>query len=570
MPKYSLPPDLQAKLVTELSQKILVSNRPADKLPLLEWVERYRRFDGLPPAIPNVLHDLYTDMHDEVVVLKAAQVGVSEWAINIVLWGADQKWAERGVCLYVFPKQEQMDDFSQDRVNRAIADSFYLKERVMQVEGSEKANRARLRKIGGSPIYFRGSDAIMQTRSIDADIVIMDEVDVFKEGAIERVKQRLGSSMKPLVRSFSQPLYPGGPVDVLWERSDQRHYYLKCIYCGDEQFLDWYENVEFSTDYTDCRVVCRNRTCRRPLDRLALGRWIPHNPSSDIHGYHVNKLYSPRANMKEMLRKSIAFDDPEALQSFYNADLGVPYKPAGTPGLEDYRRDTYPWGDPSVFEGWETYMGIDPGRKLHLTVVGRAQYGDPWRLLFRETLDHFDIPDTSKPPPSVELRWQQFKPRLTVIDGQGEPRATVEWANKHPGRVLRWFHRPGALEPKFQDDEVHYHRTSLLDNLYAVLKAGKCILHTNAGPEFYDQLQAPIREIKKDKDGRLVARYSPSRPDHYAFALSYALVAAGARPSSGMISVVPKVEADIPTVSIARPSWATTPVSRGWSRWKIK
>ena len=387
-------------------------------MPLYEWHMRYRRFDGMPPMVPWPLIDIYQDMHPEIVVMKAAQVFISEWGISTVLWAADQRWADRGVCLYVFPKQEQIDDFSQDRVQRAISDSPYLEERVAQMDRGSRSNRTRLRKIGGRPVYFRGSDTVMQTRSIDADVVICDEVDLFKrtseEDAISRVKERMGSSKSSLFRAFSQPLYPGGPIDELYTNSDQRRYYIACDDCGHKQVLDWEKNVTFPTDLSDVKIVCSE--CRKPLDRLKKGEWVAHNPGSHVHGYHISKLYSPRANLLRMLRDSVS-DDPMVVQSFHNADLGQPYRPDGTPGLEEFKREIYPWMAPSRFN----YMGVDVGRQLHVACHGRDNYEQPFKLNFRQAIDSFD---------ELDKIFQLFKPEMCIIDGQGDPRATAARAEK--------------------------------------------------------------------------------------------------------------------------------------------
>lgn len=550
-----------------------------DVLSLLEWTMRYRRFDGVPPQIIPPLLDIYKDMHHELIIMKAAQVFISEYAINIALWGADQGWAERGVVLYVFPKQEQMDDFSQDRVGRAIAGSTYLQDRILQTDRSDNTNRARLRKVGGRPIYFRGSDSIAQARSVDADIVICDEVDLFKlpsegetggEGAIERVRQRLGSSRQPLFRAFSQPLYPDGPVDMLFKNSDQRYYYLKCESCGEKQPLVWERNVEVKDKGLEARIICYR--CRKPMNHLAVGEWIAHEPSNDPHGYHISKLYSPRMNMKDMVRKFKAQGDPGAVQSFYNADLGLPYRPQGTPGLGDFDREVYNWLEPSYFVGWEKYMGVDTGARQHISIIGRENADQPFRLIFREAVERFSHTGKDKKG-SVEWWWQQFEPRLTIIDGQGEPLKAQEWSEAHPGRVLRWFHKPAALESKFPEnsDQVHYHRTAFLDNLYAVLTTKQVILHVNAGTEFYNHLGANIREIVKDKEGRLQPRYMPMRVDHYAFALGFAILASGARPATSPIFIIGKPTDRDSNAGITRavPTWQGRGERvRDWNKWR--
>jgi len=577
--KYPLPAQLQNRLVNSLRTKVMEGVTRREVMPLYEWTMRYRRFDGVPPQIIPMLKNVYDDMHHELIIMKAAQVFISEYAINIALWGADQGWAERGVVLYVFPKQEQMDDFSQDRVGRAIAGSTYLQERILQTDRADNANRARLRKVGGRPVYFRGSDSIAQARSVDADIVICDEVDLFKlphegetgnEGAIERVRQRLGSSKNPLFRAFSQPLYPDGPVDMLFKTSDQRHYYLKCEACGEKQPLVWERNVEVKDKGLEARVICYR--CRKPMNRLMEGEWVAHEPANDPHGYHISKLYSPRMKMADLVRKFKAQTDPGAIQSFYNADLGLPYRPQGTPGLGDFSREQYNWLEPSFFETWEKYMGVDTGRTQWITVVGRPNSDEPFRLIFREGVDRFE--HTGKDTKgSVEWWWSQFKPRLTIIDGQGEPLMAQEWSEKHVGRVLRWFHKPAAIEAKYPEnsDEVHYHRTAFLDNLYAVLRTHQVILHVNAGTEFYNHLGANVREIIKDKDGRLQPRYLPLRADHYAFSLGYAILASGARPATSPITIIgkPTDRAAGSGIGAAIPKWTGVGErERNWTRWR--
>jgi len=572
--RIDAPPDKAKGFLEELSQRIQNPTRPRSVLSLYEWTMRYRRFDGRPPSISWPLHDIYHDMHPNIVIMKAAQVGISEWGINMGLWVCDQNWADRGVSLYVFPKQDQVDDFSQDRVMRAIRGSDYLRSRINHIDSSgANTNRTRLRKIGGRPIYFRGSDSIAQTRSIDADLVIADEVDLFKPGAVERIKERLGSSAAPLFRAFSQPLYPNGPIDMLFRESDQRYYYLKCEHCGLIQKLEWEHNVIFNMPVTDVQVVCRK--CRRPIDRLGKGEWVAEHEGAYVHGYHLSKLYSPNANLIEMALKSMAINDPERYQSFYNADLGVPYRPAGTPGLDEFTKDSYPWQEPLQ----ENYLGCDVGTMLHVTVYGRDSIHQPLRLLYCAEIDKFE---------KLEEIWRTFNPRLGVIDGQGDPRATIEWASKHPGRVYRWFHRPGALQAKFLPEseyQVHYHRTALLDNLYGLLRSKspvKVILHSLAPPDFWKHHENNIREIIKDSQGKMVPHYASVGPDHYAFASAFALLASGLRPSSSQGFVIPKAEFDVlePLASVGKAvtisdegteatiRWSGTGSGGRWNRWR--
>lgn len=568
--KPRVPLSIQQMAVNALATGIIVTKPgTGKKLSLLDWTMKYRRFGSHPPSIPYPLIDIYNDTHHEVVVMKAAQVFVSEWGINIVLWAADTKHADRGTSLYVFPKQEQMDDFSQARVNNAIEQSPYLTDKISSLDRRTSTNRVRLRRVAGSAIYFRGSDSESQIRAVDADVVIADEVDLWKEGVIEKAKERLGSSLYPLFRGFSQPQYPGGPIDQLYEKSDQRHYYVPCGSCGEKQHLLWDENVVFSDDLTNVKIICRK--CKQPMDRLAKGEWVAHNRNAYSHGYHISKLYSPRADLEAMARKSVNLTEDGAIQSFYNADLGIPYKPSGTPGLGDYRIEAYPTHQPMA----ESYLGCDPGKMLHTVVLGRPSYGEPLRLIYWSPLPDFN---GSAKTPGLEEIWNEYHPRKGIIDAGGEPRATKTWAMQHYGRVLRWSHRPNKPEPIYPNDsdEVHMERTALLDFLYGTLKRQEVWLPAGIERDFLEHLESNIREIKKDKNGRLIPIYTPQRADHYAFALAFAILAAGFGSTSGQPVVVSRDgampvavqhvgEMDTP-VQVSSPLWTSTGGPGRWPR----
>ena len=81
--------------------------------------------------------------------------------------------------------------------------------------------------------------------------------------------------------------------------------------------------------WSRARVVCREPGCRKPLDLYAPGEWRPAAPgNSAIRGYHLNRLYSPLANIRQMIEASQA-TTPSGLQEFHNSDLGEVFSPPG-------------------------------------------------------------------------------------------------------------------------------------------------------------------------------------------------------------------------------------------------
>jgi len=138
-------------------------------------------------GIPPCLVALYQDEAPEIVVLKSAQVGVSEYLISMALWAVDTQAGDRGVGLYVFPAIAQVSDFVRARVDPAIEESAYLAARVRPVKGvltssSKFADNVGLKRVGKGYLYFRGSNASAGLKSVDADIVVYDEVDELRPG----------------------------------------------------------------------------------------------------------------------------------------------------------------------------------------------------------------------------------------------------------------------------------------------------------------------------------------------------------------------------------------------------
>ena len=80
----------------------LARRHPED---LALWAEAYRRFDGKPMQLSPQLRSLYQDNHRVIVIQKAAQVGISEYLVNLALWSADTGWGGRGNALYTCPRR---------------------------------------------------------------------------------------------------------------------------------------------------------------------------------------------------------------------------------------------------------------------------------------------------------------------------------------------------------------------------------------------------------------------------------------------------------------------------------
>ncbi len=289
--------------------------------------------------LPRALQDIYGDTHPRIVVQKAAQVFVTEYLINSAMFVADTLQGSNGTALYVMPTQAQVNDFSQARVDRAIGESPYLRTRVAPPPpGRAGPLRQRLKKVGDGYIYLSGADP-KQLISIAADAVYLDEYDLMPDDVLPRATQRLAASTLGWLRVASTPRYPEAGIHALFLQSDQRYYFLPCPACGRAQRLEWEHNV----DPRRGLVVCRSARCRAPIDLWATGHWEATAPGNErIHGYHLSRLYSPLANIPQMVFESQA-TTPAAMQEFQNSVLGETFvAPGGRLSIADLdacRRD---------------------------------------------------------------------------------------------------------------------------------------------------------------------------------------------------------------------------------------
>src|SRR3972149_935256 len=488
---------------------------------LLAWTKKYRLINGLPPELPPSQVAMYQDLSPEVVVMKGTQIFISEYLVNLSLWALDTKFGSRGNILYTMPTQLQMDDFAQSRIDKAIEDSTYLRRRFEKAFLAKQVNRTRLKRIGGSSLHLRGSDSLKQLISVDADIVINDEVDWFTEDTVAWSKERLGSAKHPLFRAVSKPTYPGYGIHLMYQNSDQRHWQIKCEHCNRWQVLDWEHNIVFDVDNETSsayNIQCLCAHCKQTLNRLsANGEWVADFPGRQVHGYHLPRLISPLANLKKMAEDSLNITDIPKIQSFYNSGLGLAYAPKGGHLSESELRfsSEYPF-EPAT----SGYGGVDVGLKLHACVI---QYTEDGLVVCQaEEFDDFS---------ELDIWFKRNNLRLVVIDARGDPRATLEWTSKYPGRVYRWSHIENMNDVRYSEDtqEVKLNRTVLLDTMYSKIRDGQLVfpITIRQVPGFISHMRALVRELVKDQRlNRLIPRYVGAAADHYAFALAYSVLAA--------------------------------------------
>lgn len=475
---------------------------------------------------------------------KAGQMGLSEYAVSYAMHAAD---ARKATVLYVFPTNEHVSDFSSARIGPAIEASPYLGSIVIDgggEGGDEKkrgADRVTLKRIGNRFIYLRGAKvqnngSAPQLKSIDADVLVLDEVDEMDPRALPIAEKRLGHSDIGEIRYISTPTYAGYGIHAEWLKSDQREWHVQCAACGEWQpltinqaVIEWDQlgrPVRWHGQAAG-RAFLACRRCAAAINRLGAGRWIAARPGIETVGFHFTKLFS-RAVSLDTLIESLQTVDETKRKETYNQDLGETYTPRGgqitDEVLDECRRD-YAHG-PRHKEG--TVMGADVGKVIHAVIRGdmdpetgeRPQY-------WAGEIDTFDE--------LIEMM-HRYNVVSLVIDALPETTMCRQvQAAFRPGTVYLAYYNQNKLGSKqiepigwdVEEGVVNLDRTRTLDQTFALVTSGLNTLpaHARDVKDYYAHLKAPVRVIEDGPGGVKVARYVESGPDHLAHAENYCRIA---------------------------------------------
>lgn len=521
--------------------KEAAAKRAEKGLPLLDWMQRYRT--ELKPGIPfdldshAYLRAIYEETAQRVVLYKSGQAGISEFLISYALWCCDQRDA---TTLYVFPTDTHVSDFSAARLGPAIETSDYLAGIVVEgnaAGGKRGADRVTLKRVRDRFLYFRGgqvkpSGQAPQLKSVDADVLILDEVDEIDPRAPAIARKRLGHSSIAEERAASTPTFAGRGIHAEWLESDQREWFVRCWHCGNRQpltihdIVTQWDSLDRPVEWhgqREGKAYCACRKCSRAIDRFGKGEWVATNQGAETVGYHVTKLFSPLADIDAIVQSLRSTDETKRRECF-NQDLGEPYTPRGgglsDAVLDECRADYGHAIDPKR----PCYMGVDVGSLLHI-VVRQAPDKETGqrRQLFAGNVVSFE---------ELQRLWQWHKPVVTVIDALPETRKAREFqADKAPGRVWLAYYAGDskAEEPAAWNDDkriVTIDRTRSLDATFARFFDRENTLPANARDiaDYYAHLKAPVRVVEKTATGE-TAQYIESGPDHYAHAENYCAVA---------------------------------------------
>ena len=499
------------------SQELASPTTRAISDPLAEWAVKRIRLDGRPFRFEGheYLRALYDDTSPHIILSKAAQIGGTTYAILRAIHACLNDLN----VIYFVPTRTDVLEFSKSRVGPLLGDNPFLDRSLHDTD------TAGLKRIGNAHLYLRGMQSTVGMKSVPADMIVFDELDEATPEAKALAWERIAHSSYKRVIELSNPSLPDYGIDASYQKSDQRHWNLKCPACNAWTCLEREfptrrnEEVRIIRQGVDGRWFRACHACGRELD-LSQGEWVADFPDRPIHGYRISQLHSTFIDAGEILEE---YRTTRYLDTFYTMKIGIPW--ADLERRLDVATVLSQCGARPLMpkERRLHVMGVDTGKDFHVVILARDWYREcPLELVETRTVQSFG---------ELDRLMRQYGTQRCVIDGMPETHATRDFARRHRNVFLCFFSEGQTGNPNWdrQNEKVTVNRTEALDASRTIIRDRRLTL-PQATPEIHEfarHLACDAKVLEEDeKTGDRRYRYVRTGANHYSMALTYALLAA--------------------------------------------
>lgn len=378
--------------------------KPPPRLTVSEWADQYRRLSAEASAEPGgwttsraeyqrgIMDAISDPRVDTVVVMSSAQVGKTEIVNNLVGFHIAQDPAP---VLILMPTLELGEAWSKDRLAPMLRDTPALRGKVKDARARDSGNTLLHKSFPGGHLTICGANSPASLASRPIRIVACDEVDRYPPSAgtegdpVTLARKRSTTFWNRKLVLTSTPTVKGGSrIEMAYEASDQRRYWVPCPHCDADQVLRWsavrwpvnqperaaIHCVECGAEWSD---VERWQAIKR-------GEWRAEGSFTGTAGFHLSELYSPWSRIADIAKAFLeAKKSPETLKAWTNTSLGETWEDQGEriddTGLMDRREE---WTDAPA-DVLVVTAGIDvQDDRLEVELVGWGRDEESWSLGF--------------------------------------------------------------------------------------------------------------------------------------------------------------------------------------------
>lgn len=499
---------------------------------LLEWAFHYINLNigGKLKSFSldghEYLREIYTacDVEREVFQ-KAGQMAISTYALIKTFYRAD-RFAIK--IIYYFPTDEDVRDFAQDRANVLIDNSPYLSQKMVY----DKADNLGLKQIGNSSIYFRGVYTKRKVKSVDADMIVKDEVDEADQENLIYAEDRLLHSQFKWIIELSQPSRPDFGINRSFKKSDQRYWMVKCSGCG--RWNDIVESfpknlfVKGKGESLKAWIGCTR--CKKSLD-VQKGQWVAKFPGrKDCRGYLVSQLFSSTVDATFIFKKFNGAILTSEKKNLYNSIIGIPYHDPQMCPVTDTVLDACIGSDGFERKAYSSFIGIDVGDICHVVILGWTGYR--LKVLWLE-----EVLATNRE--RFEQIIETYKGFFVIDAMPYKPLAKYLCKKYYGWGAMQYFNANELITKHERDGEadipvVKHDRTTSIEDMVSLLQEGFFILPNpkklnEKELEVFERFRFQLKNLEKEKvmDARGYEKieYKKNVANHFGMALNSAFIA---------------------------------------------
>ena len=242
--------------------------------------------------------------------MSSSQCGKTEICNNLVGYHIAQ---DPSPILVVQPTLDMAQTWSKDRLAPMLRDSPTLSSLVKDPRSRDSGNTTLHKVFPGGHITACGANSPSSLASRPIRVVLCDEVDRYPVSAgsegdpVSLAKKRAATFWNRKILLVSTPTNKGASrIEMAYEDSDKRRYYVNCPHCQEEQTLSWGQVKWDEGKPETAKYVCSH--CGSLLDEaerirsIKAGRWIATQEFNGIAGFHLSALYSPWTPLADGVR----------------------------------------------------------------------------------------------------------------------------------------------------------------------------------------------------------------------------------------------------------------------------
>lgn len=259
---------------------MISSNAIRVKVTKANYAQRILNLDGKPFSLESVpfMVPVMNCSAERMMLQTGRQVGKSTLLSSTIL--VEQTAIPHYRTIYTAPRNDQVMQFSKDRLSHMIQYSPYIQDHFVDSTVQQQVRAKEFKN--GSMIFLRScyhtADGI---RGISANSVFIDEMQDIIYDNIPVIEECTARKNPRKIIYCGTPKTFDNPIAKLWNTCSQHYWAVKCSHCGHWNLPLGKENV--GEDGPICSI------CGKGIDVLT-GQYVATHPSRKFVGFHISQI----------------------------------------------------------------------------------------------------------------------------------------------------------------------------------------------------------------------------------------------------------------------------------------